>query len=413
MPDIQEAVRMFQEKRIVLSVDDDPVNQAVIQSLFESESYTVHQALDGVRGLEALDESRADPPDVVLLDIMMPVMSGFAVLDRIKAEHPPELPVIFISAKSTPMDKCEGLKHLCHDYQPKPFEKDELLHRAKAFIVLRNLHYLESQKASQLESLCAIAPQSVVSKFQSGTSAIHEKFNNVHFLDMYLPFALFEKSLEAALTYLTDLHKMVSEITASGSLGLVKVLSLSGNGFRFVYSVNDEKLKETATELRNRVSDLASRLEHKAIYKPTILYHRTEACAGTLMGEMFHFITEHPYFTPSQHSETIAPAGKTDVDPLVSEKAEKELIDQETDNPFIEFEIMHAGRVASVPPLPWSKRINDKPKIIVVEEMDLNDISEIFLLRSRLSFLEFQKGVKVPLKERIAQEQAAADANIV
>ena len=46
MPDIQEAVRMFQEKRIVLSVDDDPVNQAVIQSLFESESYTVHQALD-------------------------------------------------------------------------------------------------------------------------------------------------------------------------------------------------------------------------------------------------------------------------------------------------------------------------------------------------------------------------------
>jgi CheY-like chemotaxis protein len=191
MPDVHEAIRMFQEKRTVLSVDDDPVNQMVILTLFESEGYTVLQAMDGKQALNVLDKTRADPPDVVVLDIMMPNMSGYAVLDQMKLDHPADSPVIFLSAKASIADKVEGLKHLCHDYQPKPFEKDELVSRAKSFIILRNLRKLELAKAAQLESLLAISPQSVIDKFNAGPTVINEKFNNV--MDFYVPFPYLER----------------------------------------------------------------------------------------------------------------------------------------------------------------------------------------------------------------------------
>ncbi len=67
----------------VLSVDDDPVNQMVIQNLLEPEGYDVCQAMDGQECLEKLAESE-ELPDVILLDVMMPGMSGYEVSERRK-----------------------------------------------------------------------------------------------------------------------------------------------------------------------------------------------------------------------------------------------------------------------------------------------------------------------------------------
>ena len=114
-------------------------------------------------------------------------MSGYNVLDTMKNLFPPDLPVIYISAKPSVNDKCEGLRHLCHDYQTNPFEKDELSHRVKAFIVLRKLRLLELQKSAQLESLCATAPSFIVDKFKSGTTAITERLQSVNVMDFYIP----------------------------------------------------------------------------------------------------------------------------------------------------------------------------------------------------------------------------------
>lgn len=68
-----------------------------------------------------------------------------------------------------------------------------------------------------------------------------------------------------------------------------------------------------------------------------------------------------------------------DASPTDGEAQKIEFVDAETDNPWDDFEAELAARM---------KKVNEKPKIIVVEEMDLNDISELFLLRSRVAFLE-------------------------
>ena len=77
--------------KVILSVDDDPVNQMVISSLFEGEGYQVIQAMDGLEALEAM-KTTTQPIDLVLLDVMMPNMSGYECLDHLREHYSPDLP---------------------------------------------------------------------------------------------------------------------------------------------------------------------------------------------------------------------------------------------------------------------------------------------------------------------------------
>ena len=147
--------------KTILSVDDDPVNQMVISSLFEAEGYNVVQAMDG---FEALDYMKGNAcPDIVLLDVMMPGLSGYEVLDKLREEYTPDLPVIMISAKASLADRVEGLTHFCNDYQTKPFEKNELLQRVASWIALRRLIASSHETAVIREKLNRTAPASLVS----------------------------------------------------------------------------------------------------------------------------------------------------------------------------------------------------------------------------------------------------------
>ena len=395
---------MFQEKRTVLSVDDDPVNQMVVLTLFEGEGYSVLQAMDGKQALDTLEKTRADPPDVVVLDIMMSNMSGYSVLDQVRIDHPVELPVIFLSAKASIPDKVEGLKHLCHDYQPKPFEKEELIARSKSFIILRNLRKLEMAKAAQLESLFASAPQSVIEKFKSGPTVINEKFNNVNMMDFYVPFNLYERAIDSAVQYLTGLHALLREVMGTFPVGVVKMSAISGNGYRLTFSINDDKVKDVSSGIITKYGELLGSFDFKA-NKPFSVTHRTGPCAGTMIDGHFKYIAEHVYFTPiEEDKKKPQPAEQGGEEAIATgdalEADQREFMDAEIDNPWYDSEAMLAARVASVPPLPWVKKVSEKAKIIVVEEMDLNDISEIFLLRSRIAFLEHQKGITTPWKVR-------------
>ena len=77
--------------KLILSVDDDPVNQMVISSLFEGEGYQVIQAMDGLEALEAM-RTTEQPVDLILLDVMMPNMSGYECLDHLREQYSPDLP---------------------------------------------------------------------------------------------------------------------------------------------------------------------------------------------------------------------------------------------------------------------------------------------------------------------------------
>src|SRR5438067_13780471 len=112
----------------ILIVADEPAMVAGLRDNFEFEGYDVITAPDGVAGLErALNEA----PDIVILDVMMPRMSGLDVCKQLKSKRP-SLPIIMLTARGQEVDKVVGLELGADDYVTKPFSIRELLARVKA-----------------------------------------------------------------------------------------------------------------------------------------------------------------------------------------------------------------------------------------------------------------------------------------
>jgi len=113
----------------VLVVEDDKHIADLLQLYLEKEGFAVTVADDGGKGLEKF---RAIRPDLVLLDVMMPVMDGYALCRTIRAES--KTPIIMLTAKTETDDKVTGLKAGADDYITKPFEMKEVLARIEAVL---------------------------------------------------------------------------------------------------------------------------------------------------------------------------------------------------------------------------------------------------------------------------------------
>ncbi len=124
----------------ILIVEDEPNMVAGLRDNFEYEGYQVITAGDGVEGLE---RALADSPDLVVLDVMMPRMSGLDVCKQLKARRP-SIPVIMLTARGQEVDKVVGLELGADDYVTKPFSIRELLARVKA--VLRRARTLPREQ---------------------------------------------------------------------------------------------------------------------------------------------------------------------------------------------------------------------------------------------------------------------------
>jgi DNA-binding response OmpR family regulator len=114
----------------ILIVEDEPNMVAGLRDNFEFEGYQVITASDGVSGLE---KALHDSPDLVLLDVMMPRMSGLDVCKQLKQKRP-SIPVIMLTARGQEVDKVVGLELGADDYVTKPFSIRELLARVKAVL---------------------------------------------------------------------------------------------------------------------------------------------------------------------------------------------------------------------------------------------------------------------------------------
>ena len=126
----------------VLVVEDDRNIAELLQMYLEKEGYAVTLAFDGGQGLE---KYRSIKPDLVLLDVMMPVMDGWTVCKTIRADG--STPVIMLTAKGETDDKVTGLKAGADDYITKPFEMKEVLARIEA--VLRRSGGAGAEKKSR------------------------------------------------------------------------------------------------------------------------------------------------------------------------------------------------------------------------------------------------------------------------
>src|SRR5437016_12465999 len=114
----------------ILIVEDEPNMVSGLRDKFEFEGYEVITASDGVAGLQ---RALSDSPDLVLLDVMMPRMSGLDVCKQLKAKRP-SVPVIMLTARGQELDKVVGLELGADDYVTKPFSIRELMARVKAVL---------------------------------------------------------------------------------------------------------------------------------------------------------------------------------------------------------------------------------------------------------------------------------------
>jgi DNA-binding response OmpR family regulator len=114
----------------VLIVEDDPALLRGLKDNFEAQNYSVQLARDGREGLAA---ALANPPDLLVLDIMLPKLNGYEICRALR-ERRFEMPIIMLTAKGQEEDIVRGLELGADDYVTKPFSIRELLARARAFL---------------------------------------------------------------------------------------------------------------------------------------------------------------------------------------------------------------------------------------------------------------------------------------
>jgi len=144
----------------LLAVDDEPINREVLRSFLAGSGYQLVVASNGEEALRRLDEG---PFDLVLLDVMMPRMSGYEVCRILRRQRSlEELPVIFLTAKNQTSDVVTGMALGANDYLTKPISKDELLARVRPHLDLvrvhRDLEHLVEEKVSQIKILRGLLP---------------------------------------------------------------------------------------------------------------------------------------------------------------------------------------------------------------------------------------------------------------
>lgn len=132
----------------ILAVDDDPVNLQVIERILSNAGYDVRMAETGE---EALDMIREKVPDLVLLDLMLPGMSGYEMLGMMRRDHAEFIPVVMVSALGQVENMVKGFTLGCNDYITKPFNPRELLVRIENQLSIRNVITMEESLISDLE----------------------------------------------------------------------------------------------------------------------------------------------------------------------------------------------------------------------------------------------------------------------
>ncbi len=230
------------DKSTVLIVDDEPANRFLLEGLLNANGYEV---LEAESGRQCLDILNAEKPDLILLDIMMPKMTGIEVLDELnKSQELKRIPVLMVSAKTATTDIQEALDKGAIDYIRKPFDEMELLARIKVGIRLKrnedHLHDLIGQKDDfvQIISHDLRSPFAAINGFaelllkdENLTVDQKESLNyiieSVTYSNEY-----FNKLLSWTMLEFHDLELSISEINIAG---------LIDNIFRILVKKADEK----------------------------------------------------------------------------------------------------------------------------------------------------------------------------
>lgn len=144
-----------ESKGDILIVDDDLAGLRLLSSLLAEHGFSVRSARDGSTALMMV---AADPPDLILLDILMPGMDGFQVCEQLKASPSSrEIPVLFISAQDDVKLKTKAFEIGGVDYINRPYKLNEVLARINSHLTISRLHVALSQRLNELSALHEIS----------------------------------------------------------------------------------------------------------------------------------------------------------------------------------------------------------------------------------------------------------------
>ncbi|MCX6147954.1 MAG: response regulator, partial [Candidatus Kapabacteria bacterium] len=146
----EEIVEVKLNSKKILVVDDNPLNLKVLDEHFRTFGFQIFVSKSGAA---AIDICKTELPDIVLLDIMMPHMDGFQVIDELKKdETTSEIPIIFLTARTQTNDIIKGFNKGAVDYIMKPFNPEELTARVNTHLKMKEMMVrLETQNKKLIE----------------------------------------------------------------------------------------------------------------------------------------------------------------------------------------------------------------------------------------------------------------------
>lgn len=173
------------EKKILVVDDEKPIAD-ILQFNLKKEGYVVHCAYDGNEALELVEEIQ---PDLILLDIMLPLRDGMEVCREVRKKY--EMPIIMLTAKDSEIDKVLGLELGADDYVTKPFSTRELIARVKANLrrhqqILAQPDADEETNEIEIGSLVIHPDAYVVSKRGETIELTHREFELLYYLAKHI-----------------------------------------------------------------------------------------------------------------------------------------------------------------------------------------------------------------------------------
>jgi adenylate cyclase len=150
--------------RRVLVVDDVPANIRVLAKVLEAAGY---ESCSAANGAEALERIRTGEADIVLLDVMMPDMSGYDVCRAVRADEATAmLPVVLVTALDDTEERVKGIEAGADDFITKPIRPQELLARVRSLLRIKTYHDTISRQRAQLEEWNRTLEQRVADALQ-------------------------------------------------------------------------------------------------------------------------------------------------------------------------------------------------------------------------------------------------------
>ncbi|GGB39190.1 response regulator YycF [Fictibacillus barbaricus] len=171
------------EKKILVVDDEKPIAD-ILQFNLEKEGFTVICAYDGINALEKVEKEK---PDMILLDIMLPLKDGMEVCREIRKKY--DMPIIMLTAKDSEIDKVLGLELGADDYVTKPFSTRELIARVKANL---RRHQQEAEREVDenneitIGSLTIHPDAYIVTKRGETIELTHREFELLHYLAKHI-----------------------------------------------------------------------------------------------------------------------------------------------------------------------------------------------------------------------------------